>query len=763
MLIVINLTRCVYIARFETLAKPSFKTLALPRNEQLVMPTDGAKLFGPPTGGILRDVNGSYKCWAQRDNDYELTGATLRDVGAPSEWTPGSGPDRIMLDKAWDVAPRWRSLNLLPMFGFLRACMPEEVIKSMDGLDYLTHRSNPYIDLVKLDQRYYQHLVEDEFEFPCMPWLQYKDDGDDEASSPTSNEKCEATSCDACVPTNGCGWCTDAEGHGKCVPVSGDDSRNAACLIWDVHQCLPQVLGDFGCGPCTGGTEVVMNMASIMAQIGLRSAFISKSAACSQQLLNCKYDVPYFKVYEMKAIEASKPAHGSVIWTCLGCPDSANLKTTLLGNIQSRHYQVILGYHTGFDYNMLKLPTSMRIGFLHNYFNQVLDTGEKKWTSGIGKYWYDNQLPLDKLEPMKKNIVVTDEDFPVDWDCVRQNAVDPTGKRIEFDVNVLQGMTRQQWHALAQTAKVMVDLNMPGYEFGNLEAVLNGAVHIGSAHTVGTSYRDYLFPNTGKIFLAPNACAVLGKKIGGILHNWPLEVNKQNGLRSLIARFRNEQWLSMVHFFQDDVSIVLNAATLESYRMSYSIAFAGALLYPHARFQLTQNVPKATTDFDWYSAFSLVTPANLDFSRVTWAEPANIGDHGLLLGPIENIRLYVAFLPTGFLPLSKSIFGYLATELERRKHRHWVLCPETGLVFARQWWYRANQPKLVQVQAQQNLGGLTRSKFVTSLFQLSFGTEELKAASLDKGKIRSMGMYLPQDTMTDEIVDAITGKEPSGM
>ena len=72
------------------------------------------KLFGPPTGGILREGANGYKCWAQRHGDHELEGSTLREMSAHSEWARGSVHDQIMLDKAWDIAFQWRHLNLRP-------------------------------------------------------------------------------------------------------------------------------------------------------------------------------------------------------------------------------------------------------------------------------------------------------------------------------------------------------------------------------------------------------------------------------------------------------------------------------------------------------------------------------------------------------------------------------------------------------------------------------------------------------------------------
>ena len=93
--------------------------------------------------------------------------------------------------------------------------------------------------------------------------------------------------------------------------------------------------------------------------------------------------------------------------------------------------------------------------------------------------------------------------------------------------------------------------------------------------------------------------------------------------------------------------------------------------------------------------------------------------------------------------MSKNIFGFLATELERRKHRHWLICPDTGLVFARQWWHRANQAKLtdamkqLDVSKQMNLPNLR-----VTLFKTAFGSEEVERASLDQGRIRSFGAFL---------------------
>ena len=366
----------------------------------------------------------------------------------------------------------------------------------------------------------------------------------------------------------------------------------------------------------------------------------------------------------------------------------------------------------------------------------------------MADFWFDRLQSLDELESLKQNIVVHDGDSKLDVECLKRHALRPiNGTEIPFQLVPLKGMTWEQWHSTAIKAKAMIDLLLPGYEFGNLEAALMGAVHIPSAHSVARNHRDYPIPESHKIFLHQNQCEQIGKRIGEVLADWKTEAQKQKRFRALPSKFRNQQWMDMLHFFEDDVTIVVPGYSPKSYEQARGVTFAGFFLYPHATFQINQQINgESYHDFnsamDFFTNMVQVAPFDL---KAWHAEPHISGDVTSLLTPLENQRLYVAFLPPGYLPLSKATFGYLATELERRKHRHWVLCPETGLVFARGWWYQQVQPKLLEqvMKGPSSLWeGLNFAQFAYELYKHTCGAAEVQGALLDQGKVHSLGVFL---------------------
>ena len=68
---------------------------------------------------------------------------------------------------------------------------------------------------------------------------------------------------------------------------------------------------------------------------------------------------------------------------------------------------------------------------------------------------YDTQLPLSELAPFKEDLVVYDNDFDTDWSCVRENARGPDGHHVHFQLQKLSGMSRSQWHSMAQRASAL--------------------------------------------------------------------------------------------------------------------------------------------------------------------------------------------------------------------------------------------------------------------------------------------------------------------
>ena len=388
------------------------------------------KLFGPPSGGIIRERKGVYRCWAKRNKDPELTSLMLSEVNTSSEWPKDTGEDAFMMKKAWDFAPRWRALNVLPSFAFLRNLFSQEVMDTMASIDYVTHRSLPEADLIALDSRYEQHLFYDfdNFGVPCAPWLQY--DGDKELP-PASDEFCfGAHSCDACVSLDGCGWCTSLINNsydGKCV------GKDEGCDTFDRHLCHDNIIGAFDCGPCTGGTEAVMQISSMMNQMGIRNIFAS---SCPKHLLECGYDVPFLKTADVASQDFLLPRAAS-LWTCLGCNHGEWMKrysTFLEKETIARKYLLALGHHKEISRKM-KVKGWSTIAFLHNEFAITFESGSKPFYSGIGRFWYENEMKLDDLEPIKENIVVYDVDSHIDWACVRSNSFDPVTKQnVNFDV-----------------------------------------------------------------------------------------------------------------------------------------------------------------------------------------------------------------------------------------------------------------------------------------------------------------------------------------
>ena len=703
-----------------------------------------ARLFGPPTGGVLRERPGSHYCWAQQDNNHELRGSTLQEINAPSEWTKGSREDQLMLSKAWDFAYRWRTLNLLPAFGFVRRLLSQEIMDRLTYIDYLTHLGNPSTDMMKLDTRYLRHRAEHEFLYPCAPWLQFEDEAN---TSLTDDAVCsEAVSCDACVAKDGCGWCTSG-GDGICKAIT----NNQSCDYWDVHQCQPTLIGAFLCGPCTGGTEAVNQMASQMNQMGLRNEIFT---SCPDLVRNCRYDVPYLVLKDLSSLGNITKRRNSAIWTCMGCSggDWVHHYGPLASASEAPKYLVILGHHLQM-WRSPKMSGWKAVSTVHNHYSLMFESGTKMWSTSIGSFWFHNQLPLNELAPLKEDIVVYDPDSPFDLECVKRNAHDLVGNHTQFRLVPLSGMTRAEWHLLAQKAKGMIDLELPGYEFGNLEAVLNGAVHIPSAHGVGRNKRDYPIPDHNRIFLHQMSgnhtpCQLIGKRVGEILQNWKEEVAKQEDLLRVVSRMRNEQWLDLLQFFVDDVSVVMSGMSQRAYEAAHAVGFAGSFLYPHASFQITaQNNAFAYWDFnsaiDLFSNFVGSSP----FDWELWTPPVD-GDASVIVGPIQKDRLYVAFLPCGYLPMSKYFFGYLASELERRNHRHWLLCPESGLIFARRWWFTGVQAKLTEAVRSQTFiqeASSNSSLFTSLLFKLVFGKDEFTAAALDSGTVYSHGFFLYGD------------------
>jgi hypothetical protein len=706
------------------------------------------KLFGPPSGGILRERKGSYKCWAHHDkNNYELNGAALMEIGVPSEWTVGSEQDAYMRSKAWDFAFQWRALNLLPSFGFLRRTLHQEVMEYMNHLDYLTHRSNPQVDPIDLDLRYEQHFVEhNSFEYPCAPWMQYS--GEDEPP-PAPDETCAAVkSCEECAQIEGCGWCSAPNGEGNCTTT--DDAER--CSFYDAHQCQPIMLALFGTG-CTGGSQAVIEMSSKFGQMGYRQVFFTPDATSFD---GCYYNMDYIHFMHDSLVKTMVGRPDGTLWTCLGC-NSPNFHKKFADEIGTAKayskYLVALGHHQNL-FRKNKSPGWKVPVLLHNEFALMFESGVKKWTATIADYWFDRQLPLDELEKLKENLVVHDADSNMNLKCLKANARDPvTGMQISFNIVPLKGMSWETWHSTSQKAKVMIDLDIPGYEFGNLEAALNGAVHIPVAHVVGRNNRDYAsIPESHKIFMhEANPCVAIGKRIGEILHDWRGEAEKQAGFMSMPGKFRNQQWMDLFHFLEDEVTVVISGYTRKSYETAHAVGFAGPFLYPHASFQINQAVDRFSyIDFnsamDFFSNQVGVSP----FQRQVWSNPKIAGDLSSLVAPLHNTRLYVAFLPPSYLPLSKTTFGYLATELERRKHRHWIICPETGLVFARQWWYRKMQSTLLGAVENdpEAFGHAQRqgfAEFARLLYAKSFGEEEVEAASLHPGKVRSLGVFLANE------------------
>ena len=703
-----------------------------------LIPLLTSKLFGPPTGGILRERPNGYKCWSQRENDYELNSATLREMNASSEWPANTKEDAIMLEKAWDFAYRWRSLTRAPPIGFLRNLFGQDVMNAMARIDYLAHVSSGHdIDPIALDARYEEHLFEHNYEYPCAPWLQY--DGEDEPE-PMSEEICAAAkSCDACAALSGCGWCSTWTNstNGHCT------AKDSGCETFDRHLCHTTLVGAFTCGPCTGGTEAVMQISSRLNQMGVRNVF---GTVCAKKLAQCGYDVPFLRMVDP---QANTPLPSPVsFWTCMGC-NSAAWRKVYLPHVQheasARKYLVALGHHKGL-FRRFKMKGWTTTWLFHNEYALAFECGIKGLSSGIGTFWYENEMPLESLERLKENIVVHDADSKVDWDCARANAIDPkSGERTEFDVKPLRGMSREQWKSLAQKAKVMVDLEMPGYEFGNLEASLNGAVFVPSAHGAVRNHRDFAIPDSDKIYMdgPVKPCVAIGRRIGAILSDWRTQAEKQNRFRKIVKKIRNQEWINSLNFFQDDVSVVMNGYSHEAYELSYAVAFMGLFAYPHASFEVVRFAQNEAY-YDFNAAFDFYNEYVHGASIVqTNFRPPVSHDDTVLLAPITSQRLFVCFLPVGYLPVSKNIFGFLATELERRKHRHWLICPDTGLVFARQWWHRANQAKLtdamkqLDVSKQMNLPNLR-----VTLFKTAFGSEEVERASLDQGRIRSFGAFL---------------------
>ena len=307
-------------------------------------------------------------------------------------------------------------------------------------------------------------------------------------------------------------------------------------------------------------------------------------------------------------------------------------------------------------------------------------------------------------------------------------------------------MTRNDWLHLARKTKVMVDLEMPGYEWGNLEAVLNGAVLIPAAHGPGRNHRDYDITDDQKIFLdGATPCKDLGIKIGMILSQWRRHAENQNGFRRNIRKMRNLAPYSMLSFFQDDVVVVMSGLLHKSYELSYSVAFSGLFSYPHASYEV-MRYRRENTYFDFNAAFDFIndfvgvgTSSFLETSFATHFAH----DDAIFLAPVTSRRLYIVFLPVGYFPVSKNIFGFLATELERRNHRHWLICKETGLIFARQWWYNTNQEKLIAVtESILNAKPLKNSTVRIEIFKTAFGELEVEKATIEKGRIRSFGFFL---------------------
>lgn len=451
--------------------------------------------------------------------------------------------------------------------------------------------------------------------------------------------------CHDCIESSRCKW------NSKSFECIESDAVLDSSWI-DYNECRPLIFFHATGGDCTGGSEALVSLHNDLNSVGFRSHFY--------WVPPCGYDNEHTQ--NLAVFNCHYLNEGDTLLYCMGCTiPGDHLDCALKRHV--RIYQLVLGHHHQLPISSVKQQEAMPVaGGMHSYVKDF-STGLKRILFSISDHWFEASRHVDVK--LKQNIVLYDGD--IDMTRITQFCKYENGSTIKFHHVKMEGFTRIKLTEMMLKTKVVLDLDLPGWEFGNLEAILLGAVFIGPNHQTALDKNDFPIPNDNLLFDDQDFESSIGRKMAKVFQNYQEEVGKMDRMIQLIHSLRSDQLSSLRSFFSDEVLFYIPAITETSYRKAMITAVGLILLYPHASVEVLTCVRTEYWVIDWDSTLTFLSSLSLGNSITISACNKTrefYGDNMIYVTPPRSRRRYTLVIPSGTIGLSEDMItrysSYLA-------------------------------------------------------------------------------------------------------
>ena len=320
-------------------------------------------------------------------------------------------------------------------------------------------------------------------------------------------------------------------------------------------------------------------------------------------------------------------------------------------------YQLAIGLHAELLKRKKTSSAITIIGGMEIYQN-TFDAGLKQLDITIGEFWFEERakLPLD-LSSFKKRLVLYDPPTEIPHDQAM------AASNVAF--KAMKGLTRSQMKDLMLKATVVLDEDLPGWEFGNLEASVMGAVFLGPNHQVARNPNDYPYSQSLRYFDGPDVNQRIAKIIEKTFKDYKGAYAGMEKFVELPYRLRLNQRRSIKSFFEDDVLFYLPAVTLDAYDRAVPLAVTLLLLYPHSSVEVVTGVRQSYRDIDWVGIVSFLAERGFGehcftISGISRADASTYGNDVVFVRPPTLRRRHTMIVSDGRLLLGDDLVSSLA-------------------------------------------------------------------------------------------------------
>lgn len=245
-----------------------------------------------------------------------------------------------------------------------------------------------------------------------------------------------------------------------------------------------------------------------------------------------------------------------------------------------RIFQAVLGHHP----ELLLAPRSPDRAPLADmrHYIPLTAAGVKHVATSIGERWFQelyNRGGEAELVKSKQDMIIVDSDTPAIFiDQVLEELIRMGLAHVQL--LQLKGLNFSELVNFVAKAKIVTDMSRPGYEMGNVEAALLGAVVVPSFHQ--STAEESEFPNFDHFRVYLNDPKAAANIYARILKNYTSELAAQARFRRNIYRFREWRHIGTAAIYADDATFHINLCSKESY--SRATIFMSTLLaiYPFA-------------------------------------------------------------------------------------------------------------------------------------------------------------------------------------